>query len=112
MLQNRHDGFLNIEEATARLIAGNVVIFPTDTVWGVGALWRSQRGVAKLYQVKQRQEDKPMAVLVGEIEQLEQLELDYNSMRPLFHRAMATLMQEFWPGGLTLVLPWPNKPAY
>ena len=103
---------MSIPEANARLLSGNVVIFPTDTVWGVGALWRNQRGVDKLYAVKQREETNPMAIVVGEIEQLEELKLDFDAMDPQMHRLMAKLVKEFWPGGLTIVLPWSHKPPF
>ena len=45
MLIHKPEKLLSIVEAKARLLAGGVIVFPTDTVWGVGARWKSQKGV-------------------------------------------------------------------
>jgi L-threonylcarbamoyladenylate synthase len=108
----RLEGLLSIPEATARLVAGQTVIFPTDTVWGVGARWQNERGVKTLYRVKQREVGKPLAILVAEMEQLQELQLDFDRLSPGMHSAMVVLMKKFWPGGVTLVLPWSHKPEH
>ncbi len=79
------------------LRGGGVVVFPTETVWGVGALISSGEGVRKFYEVKGREESKPSQVLVGSLEMAQR----YGEFSP---RAKE-LAEEFWPGGLTLVLP-------
>lgn len=112
MLMQRLEGLLSITEATARLTAGQAVIFPTDIVWGIGARWQNERGVKALYQIKQRPMDKPMAILVAEMEQLQELGLDFDRLTPQMHAAMVKLMKAFWPGGITLVLPWLRKPDF
>lgn len=112
MLMQKLDGLLSIPEAAARLTAGQTIVFPTDTVWGIGARWQSERGVKALYHIKQRQEEKPMAILVAEMDQLSELGLDFEQMTPEMHKLMIKLMKQFWPGGVTLVLPWPTKPDY
>jgi L-threonylcarbamoyladenylate synthase len=112
MLMQRLEGLLSIPEANARLIAGQAVIFPTDTVWGIGARWQNERGVKALYQIKQRQADKPMAVVAAELDDLRELNLDFDRLTPPMHATMIKLIKQFWPGGVTLVLPWTHKPDY
>ena len=112
MLMNKSEKLLSIVEAKARLLAGGTVVFPTDTVWGVGARWKSQKGVERLYEVKGRDFDKPFAAVVSDMDQLEELDLDFAALAPHQHKNMIKLMKEFWPGGLTIVLPWKGKPEY
>jgi L-threonylcarbamoyladenylate synthase len=112
MLMQRLEGLLSIPEATARLTAGQAVIFPTDTVWGIGAKWTNERGVKALYQIKRQPIEQALAILVAEIDQLRELGLDFDRLNPTMHKAMVKLMKAYWPGGLTLVLPWPAKPDY
>lgn len=112
MIMTKQDKLLSLIEAKARLLAGGVVVFPTDTVWGVGARWKSQKGVERLYEVKQRDPRKPLGVLVADVDQLEELELDFSALAPHQHKNMVKLMKEFWPGGLTIVLPWKGKPTH
>ena len=112
MLIHKPEKLLSIVEAKARLLAGGVIIFPTDTVWGVGARWKSQKGVERLYELKGRDVQKPFGVLVSDVDQLEELDLDFAALAPHQHKNMVKLMKEFWPGGLTIVLPWKGKPDY
>ncbi len=112
MLMQRLEGLLSIPEASARLLAGQTVIFPTDTVWGIGARWQSERGVKALYHAKQREDEKPMAILVAEMDQLKELNLDFDRLTPAMHKAMVKLMKVYWPGGVTIVLPWTAKADY
>jgi L-threonylcarbamoyladenylate synthase len=112
MLMQRLEGLLSIPEATARLTAGQAVIFPTDTVWGIGARWQNERGVKALYQINQRPADKPLAILVAEMSQLQDLDIDFDRLTPAMHQAMVKLIKAYWPGGLTLILPWQAKPSF
>jgi L-threonylcarbamoyladenylate synthase len=93
-----------IAAATDIISAGGVAVFPTDTVYGVGALAWDEQAVAKLYAAKGRDFSKPIPVLVSSsvaVDQVANLEL-----LPLAMRQVAELlMQAFWPGGLTIVLP-------
>lgn len=76
--------------------AGGVVIFPTDTVWGIGAFVGSDVGVRKLYSLKQRDLSKPTALLVGSLPQA----LEYGT----FSEAQVRAVSRYWPGGLTAVV--------
>ncbi len=74
-----------------------LVAFPTDTVYGLGALISSSSAIEQLYAVKGRDTAKAIAVLVGDIAALAQVA---SSMGELAER----LAERFWPGPLTLVV--------
>jgi L-threonylcarbamoyladenylate synthase len=87
-----------IKHAVDVLQNGGVVAFPTDTVYGLGVLAFNANMVESLYAAKGRNSTRAIAVLIGE---LTQLDLVVSSMNPAAHK----LAQRFWPGPLTLVLP-------
>jgi len=87
-----------IPQALATLRAGGVVAFPTDTVYGVGALVHDAQAVSRLYKIKGRQAGKAIPVLIGSRQALETVAVHPSE------RALA-LAERFWPGALTLVLP-------
>ncbi len=112
MLINKREKLLSIVEGKARLLAGGAVIFPTDTVWGVGARWKNAKAVGALYQAKQRPVEEPLGILIATLSDLEELGIDFDALHPQQHRAMVKLIKSFWPGSVSLVLPWPNKPLH
>jgi L-threonylcarbamoyladenylate synthase len=87
-----------IERALGVLRSGGVVAFPTDTVYGVGALITSPQSIARLFEVKGREQTKAIAVLIADASQLELVASHANE-------AAKKLAARFWPGALTLVLP-------
>lgn len=73
-----------------------VIIFPTDTVYGIGTPIFDLEGIEKIYNVKNRSKDKPLACLCADLNQIEDLSLvDDNARR---------LINKFLPGGLTIIL--------
>ncbi len=86
----------HIARAAERLRAGAVIAFPTDTLYGVGARAADPAAVARLYEVKRRPSEQPMAWLVTDRAQVERF--------AVVSLAAAGLMERFWPGPLTLVL--------
>ena len=84
--------------AVELLLAGEVISFPTDTVYGIGVRADSQAAIEKLYQIKARSFDKPIPVMVATVGQLKQVA----SIVPANARQLAA---RFWPGPLTIVLP-------
>lgn len=86
-----------LRRAVDLLRLGEVVAFPTDTVYGLGGDPLSESSLAALFAAKGRPEDKPIALLVSGSDQVHQVTTD---VPPL---AWA-LMERFWPGPLTLVL--------
>jgi len=87
-----------IAEAVHFLRAGQVVAFPTDTVYGVGAHAFIEQAVALLYVVKDRPPEKFIPLLVTGSSDLPKIA---QSVPDLAWR----LAERFWPGALTLVLP-------
>ncbi|MGW0120463.1 L-threonylcarbamoyladenylate synthase [Streptomyces sp. NPDC003327] len=86
-----------IAAAVTALGQGDLVVLPTDTVYGVGADAFDPRAVARLLAAKGRGRHKPSPVLVGSTAALGDLVAD-------LPRAAEDLIEAFWPGGLTLVL--------
>jgi L-threonylcarbamoyladenylate synthase len=87
---------LGIEEATAALRRGELVVLPTDTVYGVAADAFDPAAVAGLLAAKGRGRQAPPPVLVGTVRAATALVQDFGS-------AGEDLIDQFWPGGLTLV---------
>ncbi len=86
-----------VSEALTVLQAGGLVAFPTDTVYGVGALAFSPEAVARLYAVKGRAREKAIPVLLGSSDQMGLVAVDPSP-------EAARLAEHFWPGPLTIVL--------
>lgn len=59
-----------IQKCVELLLEGKVILYPTDTVWGLGCDATNERAVEKIYRIKQRQESKNMLVLLDQIEKL------------------------------------------
>lgn len=78
------------------LQSGGIVAFPTDTVYGLGAVYTNENAVEKIFKAKGRDEGKPLSILISDISEVELLTDDIS---PKAHK----LMQEYWPGALTLI---------
>ena len=87
-----------IAEAAERIRAGELVGFPTETVFGLGADASNDAAVALIFAAKGRPSDHPLIVHVASAAQV----ADYASEVPDF---AARLIEAFWPGPLTLILP-------
>ena len=70
---------------------GELIVVPTDTVYGVGCSPFNADAIEKLYTAKQRPHDKPLQVLLADIEHIE---LVATGVTPLAQK----LMERFWPG--------------
>ncbi len=81
-------------EALAR---GQIVVFPTDTVYGVGCRIDDDRALRRLFQIKQRPVTEPVPVLLADVDQL----AEYARTVPAIARQ---LIEQFWPGPLTLIV--------
>ena len=86
-----------IRKAARILKRGGVVAFPTETVYGLGAVLSSARGLRKIFRVKGRPADNPLIVHVADRRQLAKLAEEVPEPARM-------LMRRFWPGPLTLVL--------
>lgn len=77
---------------------GELVAFPTDTVYGVGTPVFNKPGIAKLYEAKLRDANKAIPILLSDPAELEQVTAGNSDM-------VMKLAQHFWPGPLTLIMP-------
>ena len=84
-------------DAAANLLAGNLVAFPTETVYGLGADACNEMAVARIYSVKGRPADHPLIVHVASMHALG----DWASDVPAYAIALA---RDFWPGPMTLIM--------
>jgi len=87
-----------LKDAATSLINGNLVAFPTETVYGLGADATNEKAVARIYEVKGRPTDHPLIVHISSIELLDM----WASEIPEYAIKLA---RTFWPGPMTLILP-------
>jgi len=89
-------GMLDVSEAVAALSKGELVVYPTDTLYGIGADVCNEVAVRKVFEIKKRPLSKPLPIAVSDFEMLEKVAyVDDKAMR---------LADFFLPGKLTLVL--------
>ncbi len=88
----------DLKRATAILKKGGIVIFPTDTVFGIGVRIDKKDAVEKLIKIRGREKLKPFPILV------ENLEMAKKYLKPFDRIVKTKLMDKYWPGGLTIVL--------
>lgn len=87
-----------IKSAASVLVSGDLVAFPTETVYGLGADATNKDGVSRIYQVKGRPSDHPLIVHISSHTQLDKWACEVPEYA-------ITLARTFWPGPMTLVLP-------
>ena len=85
-----------VEETTRLLMDGGVAVFPTDTVYGLGAGIFRPEAIRRIYTLKGRSHRKPLPLLVAHLKQAEAL------VEPLSRR-LRRLLGDYWPGPLTVV---------
>lgn len=86
----------NLLECVEELKNNSIGIFPTDTVYGIGCNCFNIISIDNLYKVKQRAYNKPINILVGNINMVKKLVTSINSIE-------RKLMNTFWPGDLTII---------
>ena len=85
-----------IEKASKVTKNGGIIVYPTDTVYGIGCDPYNKKSVDKIYQIKQRPKTKPFPVLAYSIDVVSEIaEFDKDSKK---------IAKKFWPGPLTLIL--------
>lgn len=85
-----------IEEAAIEIRNGNIVLFPTETVYGIGANALDENAVNKIFEAKGRASDNPLIVHISNIDML------YNLVKEV-GKVEQKLMNKFWPGPLTII---------
>lgn len=86
----------DLKKAARVLKNGGVVIFPTDTVYGIGCIYNNKEGLQRIYKIKNRPQSIPFPILVSSIDQAKSI-ADMNSLA-------TSLAEKYWPGGLTIIV--------
>lgn len=86
-----------IKQLNAHLARDGVIAFPTDTVWGLGAL-PNKRGADALFEIKQRPHEKHLIIMSDTIEHISPHMKDYPPVA-------FDLAHKYWPGALTIGIP-------
>ncbi len=77
-------------------LKGKVIVFPTDTVYGIGAIYDDQQAIQKIYNLKERDAGKPLAILISDFNQVKDIVKIQNEKTN-------ELIDKYWPGPLTLI---------
>lgn len=85
-----------IEKAVKILNQGGIIIFPTDTAFGIGCRIDNENAIERLFKIRKRPQTQPTPVLVSDIKTAEEYLLD-------LPRDVKDLMETHWPGALTVV---------
>ena len=94
---NTRSRLIELEEAVRSLNSGGVVVFPTDTLYGLGADVFSLAALQRIFSIKGRRADLALPVLVAGLDQVEAV------AQPVSAQTQR-LAERFWPGPLTLVM--------
>ena len=86
-----------IKEAAGIIKRGGVLIFPTETVYGVGADAFNEKACRRIYEIKNRPAHKPLIVLISYIKDVDRVASDVPD-------EARNLMEKYWPGPLSIIL--------
>lgn len=87
----------NLNKAIKIAKKGGIIIFPTDTAFGIGCRLDNEQQIKKMFTLRKRPKDKAVPILMSSIEMVE------NYVEEISPEARR-LMMKYWPGGLTIVL--------
>lgn len=83
-----------------KLLKGALIIYPTDTVYGLGAIIENENSLKKIYKVKSRAFSSPLIALLSSVDKIEKIaHIDEDNREKIFK-----LAEHFWPGALTIIL--------
>ena len=102
--QNENSIKESLVEVANIIKSGGVVIFPTETLYGLGGKVRDLNVIKRIYKIKERSPLKPLPVMVHDIKQIYEL----TGYIPPYARLLA---EKYWPGPLTLVLKCSSLPS-
>lgn len=91
----------SIEEVVKTIQNGGVIVFPTDTVYGIGCDPRNEDAVKKIYQIKGRDKVKQLPILAYSKEDIKEI--------AVLDKRSEEMADKFWPGPLTLILQIKDK---
>lgn len=95
----------NLKNIDLKLISSllkkeKLIIYPTDTVYGVGAVMNSTNAIANIYKAKRREFSSPLIALISDPQKIETIAYISDKNREKINK----LIHNFWPGGLTIIL--------
>ncbi len=94
-----------LRQTVKKIIANDgVIVYPTDTVYGLGANPFSKKAVEKVFSIKKRSKNKPIPLLISRLKYLKKI--------AFLNKIAKKLIKKFWPGQLTLVLKRKNVPDW
>src|SRR2546422_630417 len=88
-----------IDQAVTVLNTGGIVVFPTDTAFGVGCRMDDEEAIARLFRLRKRPMTQATSVLVNS------LEMAQKYLEPIPNDVIEKLIKSYWPGALTIILP-------
>lgn len=91
---------IDLEVIKNELNNNGIIIYPTDTVYGVGASIDSLKGLQKIYEAKERNFNSPLIALLSKVEYIEKVAIIDEEKKIIIEK----LASEFWPGALTIIL--------
>lgn len=95
--ENLRESMSAIEEAVSVIQRGGAVVLPTDTVYGLGVGATNEEAVKRVFRIKKRPENKPLPVLVSDLEMAKRL--------AYFDKKIEDILLSIWPGAVTAILP-------
>ena len=90
---------ISLERIGTRLKKGELIIYPTDTVYGVGGVLKEDT-LKKIYEAKTRSFSSPLIALVNSLDKVDEIAIISDEHREKINK----LIERFWPGGLTIIL--------
>lgn len=91
---------IDYEKIGKELKSGKIIIYPTDTVYGIGGIITNEETIKNIYKAKTRSFSSPLIALVSDGKKVEELAYIDEENKEKVEK----LMREFWPGGLTIIL--------
>lgn len=88
--------YLSMPEAVQAVLSGEVIIYPTETFFGVGGLALDEKSILRVYQAKKRNPSEPLPVIIGHEDQL-------SLLVELVPGELITLLRTLWPGPLSVI---------
>ena len=94
------NAFMNkqISEAVRILNNGGIIVFPTDTAFGIGCRIDNKKAIEKLFKLRRRPQNQPAPVLVANLEMAKEY------VKEITDEVITKLINPYWPGALTIVL--------
>ena len=93
----------SVEKAIKIFKNGGIVIFPTDTAFGIGCLVDNEKAVARLFSIRKRPQTQATPVLIDTVKMAQ------NYLMPIPREVIDKLIEPYWPGALTIIFPCNTK---